>query len=164
MLLQRLNDGGFNCRLNRSGARHSSLHSTLCVAEGIREYRMNGYSYRLKELKDAETSSREFMLLHRLYLSDRTGEIIHPGFLKLAYPGRWRYDILRALDYLRMAGATFDPRMEPALEKIRIRRRKDGTWSVSKHPGAVHFTMEQGGQPSRWNTLRALRVLKHFLS
>jgi len=104
ILDQRMPDGGFNCRMNRSGAIHSSLHSTLSVAEGIREYATNGYLYRLAELLEAEDHCVEFMLQHRLYLSDRTGEIIQPAFLKLAYPCRWRYDILRALDYLRLKG------------------------------------------------------------
>ena len=162
MLLQRMKDGGFNCRLNRSGARHSSLHSTLCVCEGIRQYRLSGFNYRMPEMVDAEHSASEFILQHSLYLSDRTGEIIHPGFLKLAYPGRWRYDILRALDYFRFAGFSYDLRMEPALEQIHKKRRSDGTWSCSRFQGAVHLHMEEGRRPSRWNTLRALRVLKHF--
>ena len=162
ILEQRMPDGGFNCRLNRSGAVHSSLHSTLSVAEGIREYARNGYGYRLKEMLEAEQDCVEFMLLHQLYLSDRTGEIIQPGFLKLAYPGRWRYDILRALDYLRIKGTAMESRISPALEQLRKKRRKNGTWTSSKHPGRIHFEMEQGSQSSRWNTLRALRVLDHF--
>ena len=82
--------------------------------------------------------------------------------LKLSYPGRWRYDILRALDYFRMAGSSLDSRMEPAFKVLATKRRKDGTWTSSKHPGQIHFEMEQGGRPSRWNTLRTLRVLNHF--
>jgi len=162
ILSQQMKDGGFNCRLNRSGASHSSLHTTLSTAEGIREYKRNHYRYRISELLEAEISCMEFMLQHQLFISDRTGEIIHPGFLKLAYPGRWRYDILRALDYLRLTGIAMDQRLEPALEQIIRKRRKDGTWTSSKHQGQVHFTMEKGGQPSRWNTLRALRVLKYY--
>ncbi len=162
ILSQRMADGGFNCRLNRSGAVHSSLHTTLSAAEGIREYARNGYQYRIQELLEAEKSSVEFMLQHRLFLSDRTGEVIHPGFLKLAYPGRWRYDILRALDYLRLANVNFEERLKPALNQLIKKRRKNGTWSCSKHTGNTHFEMETGGQPSRWNTLRALRVLHHF--
>lgn len=162
ILGQRMTDGGFNCRLNRSGAVHSSLHTTLSAAEGIREYARNGYRYRIHELLEAERGCVEFMLAHRLFLSDRTGEVIQPGFLKLANPGRWRYDILRALDYLRLANVAPDQRLNPALEQLIKKRRKNGTWSSSKHPGHTHFEMEAGGQPSRWNTLRALRVLDHF--
>ena len=114
ILLQRMDDGGFNCRLNRSGAKHSSLHSTLSVLEGILEYSLNGYSYRLPELKEVEGTSREFILKHRLYISDRTNEIINKNFLKLSYPSRWKYDILRALDYFRLSEIPFDGRMKPA--------------------------------------------------
>jgi hypothetical protein len=163
LLSQRMPDGGFNCRSNRSGAVHSSLHSTLSVLEGIAGYRKNGYRYRLSELEEAEKSGAEFILLHRLFLSDRTGEIIHRDFLRLSYPGRWRYDILRALDYFQYAGLAYDERMAQALEVLLKKRNKDGTWNVqAHHPGQLHFAMEQAGKPSRWNTLRALRVLRHY--
>ena len=163
ILSQRLPDGGFNCRFNRGGARHSSLHSTLSILEGLLEYRLNGYTYRLPELEATAAGAREFILIHRLYLSDRTGEVINPAFLRLSYPGRWKYDILRALDYFRSAGCSRDERMRPAVEVLLKKRRKDGAWPLqAKHPGQVHFDMEQAGQPSRWNTLRALRVLGCF--
>ena len=163
ILSQQMHDGGFNCNLNRYGANHSSLHSTLSVLEGITEYENNGYKYRLNELKRTKKSSIEFILLHRLFLSDRTGEIINKDFLRLSYPGRWRYDILKALDYFQYAGVPFDERMEPAIEILLKKRNKEGTWNMqAKHAGQVHFDMEKAGEPSRWNTLRALRVLKHF--
>jgi hypothetical protein len=163
ILLQLMDDGGFNCRFNRSGAKHSSLHSTLSVLEGILEYSVNGYGYRLPELKEAEKTSREFILKHRLFISDRTDKIIHKDFLKLSYPSRWRYDILRALDYFRLSGVPYDGRMKPALDVLLKKRRKDKSWPLqAKHPGQTHFDMEEAGKPSRWNTLRALRVLEHF--
>ena len=163
ILSQLMSDGGFNCRSNRSGAVHSSLHSTLSVLEGITEYEFNGYTYRLDELKRAEKSSKEFILLHQLYLSDRTGEIIHKDFLKLSYPGRWKYDILRALDYFCYSGSKWDDRMKPAIDVLIRKKGKDNRWILqAKHPGQVHFEMEKAGKPSRWNTLRALRILKHF--
>ena len=163
ILSQIMSDGGFNCRSNRSGAVHSSLHTTLSVLEGITEYERNGYHYRLDDLMQAAGSSVEFLLLHQLYKSDRTGQIIHRDFLRLPYPGRWRYDILRALDYLRYAGIDKDDRMDAALEVLSKKRNQDMTWNVqAKHLGQVHFDMEKSGNPSRWNTLRALRVLKHF--
>ncbi len=162
ILIQRLNDGGFNCRFNRSGAKHSSLHSTLSVLEGILEYSQNGYTYRLPELKEAEETSREFILRHQLYISDRTNEIINKDFLRLTYPSRWRYDILRALDYFRLSENIFDVRMKPAIDVI-IKKRKNRQWLLqANHPGQTHFDMEEVGKPSRWNTLRAMRVLKHF--
>ena len=163
ILSQRMPDGGFNCNLNTVGATHSSLHTTLSVLEGINEYEFNGYKYRLAELKEAERSSREFVLLHQLFLSDRTGDVIQKSFLKLPYPGRWKYDILRALDYFQHSGFQEDHRLIPAIEVLVKKRKSDKRWSLqAKHPGQVHFEMEQAGKPSRWNTLRALRVLKHF--
>ncbi len=156
-------DGGFNCRTKRNGARHSSLHATLSVLEGLCEFKKAGYDYRIHEISEAQKSAEEFILLHNLFLSDRSGEIISKDFLKLAYPSRWKYDILRALDYFQYAGRTWDERMKKALEVLLKKRNKNGTWNMqAAHPGQVHLIMEKAGTPSRWNTLRALRVLKHF--
>ena len=156
-------DGGFNCQSNRQGAVHSSLHSTISTLEGVGEYLANGYAYRAADLSAIAGQAQEFILLHRLFRSDHTGEIIQPRFLMLSYPSRWFYDILRALDYFRSVGVDYDPRMQDALDVLRQKRRKDGTWPLqAKHPGQTHFDMEIPGQPSRWNTLRALRVLRHF--
>ena len=165
ILSQQLPDGGFNCRYNRSGARHSSLHSSLSLCEGFREYLIYGYSYRKNEIQIAEKKAQEFILLHQLFISDRTGEIIHPAFLKLSYPGRWRYDILRALNYFRSAEYPYETRMKPALDVLIKKRRKNGMWPVqAKHPGKTHFDYEKTGKESKWNTLRALRVLKYYLN
>jgi hypothetical protein len=163
VLAEQMADGGFNCERNRFGARHSSLHSTISVLEGILEYGRQGYAYRAAELELAAAEAREFILQHRLYKSDRTGEIINPRFLLLSYPSRWFYDILRALDCFRDACVAHDPRMQDALDVLKAKRRKDGAWPLqAKHPGQTHFDMETPGQASRWNTLRALRVLRHF--
>jgi hypothetical protein len=163
ILEQHMRDGGFNCRANRQGAVHSSLHSTISVLEGIQEYCANNYAYRLAELEQIAAEAREFILLHHLYRSDRTGEIIDKRMLMLSYPSRWRYDILRALDYFQCAGVDYDPRIQPALDVLLKKRRKDNRWPVqARHPGQTHFEMEKTGGPSRWNTLRSLRVLKHF--
>jgi hypothetical protein len=160
---QHMPDGGFNCRKNRSGARHSSMHSTLSLLEGLWEYERSGYGYRLPELQAASRAAREFLLIHQLFLSDRTGEIIHKDFLRLSFPGRWRYDILRALDYFQDAGIPWDERMAPAHEVLVRKRRADGRWPLqAKIPGQVHFEMEKPGQPSRWNTLRAARVFQAY--
>ena len=156
-------DGGFNCRTTRSGATHSSLHSTMSVLEGLFEFQKAGYRYKKKDITKAIQSAEEFILIHRLFLSDRTGAIIHKDFLKLAYPGRWKYDILRALDYFQKAERKWDLRMGEAIAFILKKRNTDGTWNLqAAHPGKVHFTMEKAGNPSRWNTLRAMRVLRHF--
>ncbi len=163
ILEQHMPDGGFNCRANRQGAVHSSLHSTISVLEGIQEYGANNYVYRLAELEQIVAKAREFILQHHLFRSDRTGEIIDKRMLMLSYPSRWRYDILRALVYFQCAGVNYDPRMQSALDVLWKKRRKDNRWPVqARHPGQSHFEMEKTGGPSRWNTLRSLRVLKHF--
>ena len=156
-------DGGFNCRVNRQGAVQSSLHSTISVLEGLQEYGANNYAYRMAEFEQIAVEAREFILQHHLFRSDRTGEIIDKRMLMLSYPSRWRYDILRALDYFQCTGVDYDPRMQPALDVLWKKRRKDNRWPVqARHPGQSHFEMEKTGGPSRLNTLRSLRVLKHF--
>jgi hypothetical protein len=163
LLNEKMKDGGFNCRSNSTGAIHSSLHTTLSVLEGILECQRNGYTYRLKELLEAQQDAHEFILMHKLFRSDKTGEIINPNFLKLYYPCRWYYDVLKALDYFQYARIEYDDRMDDAFEFLQKRKTKEGIWKLpSKHPGQTHFEMEPAGKPSRWNTLRALRVLKHF--
>jgi hypothetical protein len=170
-------DGGFNCRANRGGAVHSSLHSTISVLEGILDYDRNGYRYRLAELGEIAGQAREFILQHRLYRSDRTGKVIDQRFLLLSYPPRWYYDILRALDYFQAAGVGYDPRMGDALDVLRTKRRKDGTWPLQgKHPGETHFEVTAHpakagrfsnyacGNPLRWRLTDAshpiLRIFK----
>ena len=162
LLERRMKDGGWNCDYWR-GASQSSLHTTLSVLEGLDAFRKTGARHRLGEIAEAEASGREFILAHRLFRSRRTGEPIDPRFLKLTYPPRWRFDILRALDYFARAGAAYDERMGDAIEILTEKRDAGGTWRLAApHPGQVHFDMERAGQPSRWNTLRALRVLGRF--
>lgn len=161
LLNEHMADGGFNCRSNCSGAHHSSLHSTLSVLEGIQEYATSGYGYRLDELQKAAEVAREFILLHRLFKSDRTGQIIRKDFLRLSFPPRWFYNILRSLDHFRAAKAPWDDRMSEAFSVLMSKRRRDGRWPLqAARAGQVHFRMEEPRQPSRWNTLLALRVLK----
>ncbi len=163
LLKEIMPDGGFNCRTAASGSTHSSLHSTISVLEGLHEFQKKGYTYRKKEIQNAKTSAEEFILMHRLFLSDRTGQIISQSFLRLSYPCRWKYDILRALDYFQYAGRKWDNRMEDAIQILLKKKNEDGSWSQqAMHPGEVHFQMEKPGSPGRWNTLRALRVFKHF--
>ena len=163
ILSQIMPDGGFNCRSNRYPTVHSSLHTTLSVLEGLTTYLYNGYQYKVNEINDAILSAKEFILLHQLYISDRTGNIINTDFLRFSYPRRWRYDILSALDYFQYSKSKWDPRMQKSIDVLLKKRNKDGTWNVqAKHPGKIHFEMEKAGKPSRWNTLRALRVLKYY--
>jgi len=163
LLVEHMKDGGFNCRSNFGGATHSSVHSTISVLEGILEYSRNGYKYRLGDLHKAENKCVDFLLEHKLFRSHQTGEIFDKKMLMLSYPSRWRYDILRALDYIQSAHVKYDPRMQDAIDILITKRRRDGRWPVqAKHPGQTHFDMEKTGNPSRWNTLRALRVLKYI--
>lgn len=163
LLKEEMSDGGFNCHSNRKGAIHSSLHTTLSVLEGFLEYELNDYKYRANELICAKQDAQEFILIHRFFRSDKTGEIINSNFLKFYHPSRWFYDIFRALDYYTKAKVPYDPRMEDALNILLKKRTKEGFWKLAAHhPGKRHFDMEKAGQPSRWNTLRALRILKFY--
>jgi hypothetical protein len=164
ILSQQLPDGGFNCNYRvKEGVSHSSLHTSLSVLEGISEYAINGYKYRLEELLRTERESAEFILQHKLFRSHRTGEIIDPKMLMLSWPSRWKYDILRALDYFRTAGAKYDERMSDAIGVLLSKRRKDGTWPLQqRYSGLIHFEMESCGMAGRQNSLRAMRVLDHF--
>lgn len=163
ILSQHMVDGGFNCRSNRSGGIHSSLHTTLSVLEGITEYEDNGYTYQLDKLKKVGKQAKEFILQHHLYKSDKTGKIIRKDFLKLSYPHRWRYNILRALDYFQYSNTKWDDRMQAAIDVILNKRNKMQTWPMqAKHPGKIYFEMEKAGQPGRWNTLIALRVIRFY--
>ncbi len=159
---EQMGDGGYNCEKSK-GATHSSLHSTISVMEGILTYRVMGYQYRLKELIEVEKACQEFVLTHRLYKSDHSGEIIDKKMMMLSFPTRWKYDILRAMAYFASAKVAYDPRMADALDILIGKRRKDGTWPVqAKHAGKVHFDMERTGTSSRWNTLRMLRIMNEY--
>jgi hypothetical protein len=163
VISQQLHDGGFNCQFNRQGADHSSLHSTISLMEGLWQYLEAGHSYRQAELKRIHGQALEFILVHRLFRSHRTGEVIDPRMTRLPFPPRWYFDNLRALDHFRAAQIEYDARMEDAIQILLDKRRKDRTWPLNAHySGRLHFEMEKPGKPSRWNTLRALRVLKHF--
>lgn len=163
ILANRMPDGGFNCDSGRYSPVHSSMHTTISVLEGFNEFRKAGYTYKAEAIKDARQTAEEFLLMHRLFKSNRTGEVIDKRWTMLSFPSRWKYDILRALVYFADAGRPYDLRMDEAIQVLLDKRRKDGTWPVqAKHSGQVHFDMEQTGKPSRWNTLRALRVLKAY--
>tara|TARA_R110002049_G_C9159982_1_gene560921 strand:+ start:2748 stop:3572 length:825 start_codon:yes stop_codon:yes gene_type:complete len=130
ILAQVMPDGGFNCRSNRFNTVHSSLHTTLSILEGINEYDINNYKYRLQELRIARDLAIEFILIHQLFISDRTGEIINKDFLKLTYPRRWRYDILSALDCFQHGEVEWDERMGPSIQVLAKKRNKDSTWNI----------------------------------
>ena len=162
LLSEMMPDGGWNCRRSHSSQpHHSSFHTTFNVLEGIYEYVQRGYGALLSDVSTAEQSALELMLQHKLYKSDKTGQIINAKFTRLSFPYRWHYDVLRGLEYFARAGMPQDKRIQDAIDLLQKKRRKDGRWPVQqKYPGKVFFDMEQTGRPSRWNTLRALRVLR----
>jgi hypothetical protein len=158
LLEQQMPDGGWNCQRPR-GATHSSVHTTINVLEGLRLYELL-HTHRRKALQAAQRRGREFLLVHRLFRSHRTGQIIKPVFTKFAFPPRWHYDILRALDHFQAVNAPRDPRLAEAIAIIQNTRGEDGRWLLQNaYHGKTWFALEQRGAPSRWNTLRALRVL-----
>lgn len=162
LLSTKMKDGGWNCEWDK-GAKHSSLHTTINVLEGLLEFRNTGDQYRHDEIIKAEKEAIEFILQHQLYKSSSTGETIDKKMTRLSFPYRWRYDLLRALDYFQFANVNYDPRMDSALTILISKRHSDGKWPLqNRQPGKVHFEMESITEPSRWNTLRALRVLKYF--
>ena len=159
LLGQQMSDGGWNCERPR-GATHSSFHTTISVLEGLRLYEVHRRR-KVRAVRAAQRRGREFLLVHRLFRSHRTGAIIKPILLRFSFPPRWHYDILRALDYFQAVNAPRDKRLVEAIEILHNKQRKDGRWTLqNRYTGRTYFELERLGAPSRWNTLRALRVLK----
>jgi hypothetical protein len=158
LLGEQLSDGGWNCEVE-SGATVSSLGTSISVLEGLLEHeRVSGDPV----VAAARRAGEEYMLERRLFRRKSTGEIIDPTFLELSFPTYYFYDVLRGLDYLQATGEEPDPRTADAIDAVEQKRDGDGRWPLENvHPGKVHFDMEPGqGTASRWNTLRALRVLR----
>jgi hypothetical protein len=158
---EQLEDGGWNCEAENGSVR-SSFATTINVLEGLLTHeRATGGS---AESIAARRRGEEYLLERKLFRRKTTGEIINPSWLQFSFPTRWHYDILRALEYFRSAGDTPDLRMEEAINLLRSKKQPDGTWLLENtHPGMVDFQLEEGdNRPSRWNTLRALRVLNWY--
>jgi hypothetical protein len=158
ILAERLEDGGWNCEAEKGSVR-SSFATTINVLDGLLEFeRATGGS---PDVRSAREGGEEYLLERGLFRRRSNGEVVHPGYLDLAFPYYWRYDVLRALDYFRRSGADPDPRVAEAVEVVRAKQQPDGRWLLDRiHRGPVHFDVESPvGAPSRWNTLRALRVL-----
>jgi hypothetical protein len=161
LLGEQLADGGWNCEAENGSVR-SSFHTTINVLEGLLAYeRATGGS---AELVAARRRGQEYLLERKLLRRKATGEIVNPTWLQFSFPLRWHYDVLRALEYFRSSGDAPDPRMGEAIDLLLSKRQPDGTWPLENtHPGRIHFPLEDGdGRPSRWNTLRALRVLSWY--
>ena len=167
LLSEQLEDGGWNCEAENGSVR-ASFHSTVNVLEGLLAHeRATGGS---AESLTARRRGEEYLLERNLFRRKSTGEVVNPAWLEFSFPARWHYDVLRALDYFRSAGDASDTRPDPrigeAIALLRSKQQPDGTWLLENtHPGAVAFALEDGdNHPSRWNTLRALRVLRWYES
>jgi hypothetical protein len=160
---ERLEDGGWNCEAE-NGSIRSSFDSTINVLEGLLEYERAGGG--TPESQAARRAGEEYLLKRHLFRRLSTGEPADKHYLRLLHPNRWHYDVLRGLDYFRavsiFTGQAPDPRLGEAIEHLRSRRRDDGKWPLDWNPtGRVWFDVDDGqGEPSRWLTLRALRVLR----
>ncbi len=160
LLGEQLEDGGWNCEAE-NGSTRSSFHSTICVLDGLLEYERAGGSIPVAE---ARRRGEEYLLSRNLFRRASTGEVVDTDWLQFSFPTQWHYDVLRGVEYFRTVGGTPDPRLREAVEHVRAKQRPDGRWPLENtHPGLRHFPLEDGdGEPSRWNTLRALRVLRWY--
>lgn len=160
LLGEQLEDSGWNCDAPQS--RRSSFHSTICVLEGLLEFeRAKGET---SVVTEARVRAQEYLLERRMLRSLSSGEVINPNWTRFSFPTTWHYDLLRGLDYLRSAGVKPDERVAEAVELVAKKQDQQGKWPLENaHPDRVHFDMEGvEGEPSRWNTLRALRVLDWY--
>ena len=157
LLSEQLDDGGWNCEAPTST--RSSFHTTICVLEGLLEYER---AVSAPEITAARRRGDEYLLARGMFRRLSTGEVANPAFLTFGFPPRYEYDVLRGLDYFRNAGAAPDARIDEAVEIVRGRQQADGRWLLDRaHEEAIAVSLgELAGEPSRWNTLRALRVLR----
>ncbi len=157
LLDEQLEDGGWNCEAPPS--QRSSFHSTICVLEGLLAYeRARGAA---TAVTDARARAHDYLLERRMVRSLSSGDVIDRRWTRFGFPTTWRYDVLRGLDYLRSAGVAPGERAAEAAQMVAARRHQNGRWPLNVlHPDRITLDMEPGvGKASRWNTLRALRVL-----
>jgi len=156
LLGEQLTDGGWNCEAERGSVR-SSFHTTICVLEGLLEYEKTRGA--TAAVTHARARAHEYLLARRMFRRLSSGEVIDPTWTRFTFPLLWHYDVLRGLDYLRRTGGEPDERAAEAVARVAQRRQPDGRWLLDEpHRDAIHH-LEGAGHPSRWNTLRALRVL-----
>lgn len=167
LLREQLEDGGWNCEAvelsaKRPLSRRSSFHTTICVLEGLLAYERAGR--KSAAVTKARKRGEKYLLDRRLFRSLRTGEVIDERWLRFSFPTFWHYDVLRGLDYLRNAGVKPDSRVREAIAIVIKRRQRNGRWPLHLlHRERIPFEMETDvGRASRWNTLRALRVLRWY--
>jgi hypothetical protein len=167
LLAEQLSDCGWNCEA-ANGSTRSSFNTTICVLEALLEHeRATGGS---PEVSEARLRGQEYLLERRLFRRRSTGEVIErdrksgADWMHFAFPTWWHYDVLRGLEYLRSAGVTPDARVSDAIELVESQRDSDGRWLLeTQYPGVMPLEIDEGeDRPSRWNTLRALRVLDWY--
>jgi hypothetical protein len=167
LLAEQLPDGGWNCAA-ANGSTRSSFNTTICVLEALLEHeRTVGES---RAVSEARARGQEYLLERRLFRRRSTGEVIErdrkggAAWARFAFPTWWHYDVLRGLEYLRSAGVAPDERVAEAIELVASKRDDDGRWPLeTRYPGVMPVETDEGeGRPSRWNTLRALRVLRWY--
>src|SRR6266545_635744 len=158
LLGEQLPDGGWNCEA-ANGSTRSSFNTTICVLEALLEYELAGGSS--AAVTEARLRGQEYLLERRLFRRQTTGEVIDPDWTRFSFPTWWHYDVLRGLEYLRKANVKPDQRVAEAIELVASKRDGDGRWPLeTQYPGTMAVEVDEGeGRPSRWNTLRALRVL-----
>jgi len=169
LLGEQLTDGGWNCEA-ANGSTRSSFNTTICVLEALLEYELGGGSN--TKVTEARLRGQEYLLERRLFRRRSTGEVIERDrkggttWNRFSFPTWWHYDVLRGLEYLRRAGAMPDGRVAEAIELVESKCDSDGRWPLeNQHAGTMPVELyEREGQPSRWNTLRALRVLNWYLA
>lgn len=167
LLNEQLPDGGWNCEAE-NGSTRSSFNTTICVLEALLEFELAGNNN--PDATKARLRGQEYLLERQLFRKRSTGEAIERDregstvFTRFAFPTWWHYDILRGLDYLRKAGVKPDARVTEAVEIVESKRGDDGRWRLEvQYPGTMPIEMDESeGKPSRWNTLRALRVLEWY--
>lgn len=167
LLAEQLPDGGWNCEA-ANGSTRSSFNTTICVLEALFEHEQAGDGNR--ELTEARLRGQEYLLQRRLFRRQSTGEVIErdrkggAAWTSFAFPTWWHYDVLRGLEYLRRARVVPDERVTEAIDLVVSKRDGDGRWPLEiRHRGEMPVETDEGeGRPSRWNTLRALRVLNWY--
>jgi hypothetical protein len=161
ILNEQMDDGGWNCRRrNYPKTCHSSFHTTFNILDGLHQAFEIGIIER-KIFEKSEARAIEFMLQHKMYRSDNTGDIVDERFTHLTYPSHWHYNILRGLDYIRKTSYINDHRLDDPIALLASRKNSKGQWPLEKRiPGKELFEMEKFGAVSRWTTLKMLRILK----
>ena len=167
LLNEQLPDGGWNCEAE-NGSTRSSFNTTICVLEALLEYELAGGTN--IDVTKARLRGQEYLLERRLFHRLSTGDVIERDregstvFTLFAFPTWWHYDALRGLDYLRRAGVTPDERVAEAIDLVESKRDSNGKWTLEvSYSGKMPIDLDEGqGLPSRWNTLRALRVLDWY--